>query len=589
MDQLKSLIFIVLLFTAVKGQDLKKTIDSINNLSAVEYLGNLYKSENIFNENLKQARSIGYRIGEAKSLNILAIIYYLMGKYEKSTEYNIKSLKIFEEEKDYNALADAYGEYGYQMKRREFEKANAYMLNGIKIDEEHKVGKITLAKLYDNYGVIKEMEGKLDSALLLYNKSLKIKQELNDSIGIPFSLNKIANSLGLIGKFSEAYGYLKQSDKFREKEKSDFGRADNLAYYGDFLAMENKIDSAIDYYNRSLALSLKNGYTFLIQYLYQRISDLYSKKNDHYNSLQYFKKYTAYKDSITNLETNKKIAELEITFESSVKDKLITQKQLLLKQRTILFLIIGTMLLFITLTMVGLYAYQFQKRKAIDNELKLNRIIAQEEIKRKIFEEKLRISRELHDNIGSQLTFIISSLENLAYQQNGNIWAKKIKNLNDFARSSLNELRNTIWAMKSENGNISTLILKIRDFINRNQTGAERLSITIQNNTSTNYRLNSNQLLNLFRIFQECFQNILKHSEATECKIVFEDSLDGFTMKICDNGKGLDLKENLESTGLSSMAFRAKEANGNFIIEKKEDCPYKTIMTFKINTNKNNN
>ena len=575
-------ILIILCSTIIRSQNLVAIVDSVNNLPASEYLSNLYKSEKIFTENLKLARSINYKNGEAKSLNLLAIIYYLMGNYEKSTEYNIKALQIFEEEKNYNSLADAYGEYGYQMKRRELTKASNYMFKGIKIAEEYNAELATLAKLYDNYGVIKEMEGKLDSALLLYKKALKIKYELNDTIGIPFSLNKIANAKALEGKFSEAFSYLKESDKFRAKEKGDFGRADNLAYYGDFFAMENKIDSAIIYYKKSLELSLKNGYTFLTQYIFQQLSDLYAKINDYENSLLYFKKYITMKDSITNIQSSQRIAELEIAYESSVKDKLIAQQNLQLKQRAILFIIIGTILLFITLAMSGLYAYQIQKRKAIANELMYNNLLAKEENKRKIFEEKLRISRELHDNIGSQLTFIISSLDNLTINENRKDFNNKIKEIDDFARATLNELRTTIWAMKNESGELSTLILKIRDYLNRIKSGTEHLLINIENNTTKNYILNSNQLLNLFRIFQECFQNILKHSGATECKIIFEDSINGFTMKICDNGKGLKLNEDLESSGLSSLAFRAKDANGQFTIEIEENSCYKTIMNFKV-------
>lgn len=157
---LRILILEFILITLIFGQSSKDLIDSINNLPATEYLTNLYKSKNLFEENLHRARNISYKKGEAKSLSILAIIYYLLNNYEKSTEYNIKALEIYESQKDYDALANTYGEYGYQMKRRELDKANQYMMKGIQIAENYKVSKPTLAKLYDNFGVLKEMEGK---------------------------------------------------------------------------------------------------------------------------------------------------------------------------------------------------------------------------------------------------------------------------------------------------------------------------------------------------------------------------------------------------------------------------------------------
>lgn len=561
------LILAIAINYSIFAQDLKSIVDSVNNLSATEYLANLYNSKKIFEENLNRARTINYKIGEARALNILAITYYLMGNYEKSTELNIQSFKIFEEEKAFEDLANAYGEYGYQMKRRELEKANQYMLKGIQIAEKNKVSKVTIAKLYDNFGVLKEMEGKLDSALILYNKALKIKYDLNDEVGIPFSLNKIANVKALQGKFREAYSILNQSDKFRAKETGDYGKADNLAYYGDFFSIEGKIDSAIKYYQSSLDLSLKNGYTFLVEYCYKQLSDLFEKKSDFKNAFLNFKKYSAYKDSITNIATNQRIAELELAFETSEKDKLIAEQQLQLKQRAILFISVGTTLLFLLLAMFGLYAFQVQKRKVIAKEMELTRKLSIEETNRKIVETKLSISRELHDNIGSQLTLIISSLDNLKSSIIENSLKEKINDTTDFARLTLTELRNTVWAMKNENGTLSGLILKIRDYLNRIKPSIENISVNIQSEVQKDYKLNSTQLLNLFRIFQETLQNVIKHSNASEVKIIFSDSENGFLMKVCDNGKGIKASETIESSGLNFIKHRAEESNGKFFIE----------------------
>lgn len=561
------LILAIAINYSIFAQDLKSIVDSVNNLSATEYLANLYNSKKIFEENLNRARTINYKIGEARALNILAITYYLMGNYEKSTELNIQSFKIFEEEKAFEDLANAYGEYGYQMKRRELEKANQYMLKGIQIAEKNKVSKVTIAKLYDNFGVIKEMEGKIDSALILYNKSLKLKNELNDTIGIPFSLNKIAHAKALQGKFSEAYEILHQSDKFREKESGAYGKADNLAYYGDFFSMEGKIDSAIKYYQSSLDLSLKNGYTFLVEYCYKQLSDLFEKKSDFKNAFLNFKKYSAYKDSISNVATNQRIAELELAFETSEKDKLIAEQQLQLKQRAILFISVGTTLLFLLLAMFGLYAFQVQKRKVIAKEMELTRKLSIEETNRKIVETKLSISRELHDNIGSQLTLIISSLDNLKSSIIENSLREKINDTTDFARLTLTELRNTVWAMKNENGTLSGLILKIQDYLNRIKPSIENISVNIQTEVQKDYKLNSTQLLNLFRIFQETLQNVIKHSNASEVKVIFSDSENGFLMKVCDNGKGIKASETIESSGLNFIKHRAEESNGKFFIE----------------------
>lgn len=562
------LLIFILFYQSINSQNLNSRVDSVNSIPSTEILSNLYKSRMIFENNLKLAQSIGYKIGEAKSLAILAIINYLMGNYEQATDYNIRALVIFDEEKDHNNLAETYGEFGYQMKRRDLRKANLYMQKGISIATNNSVKSEILTKLYDNYGVLKEMEGNIDSALVLYFKALRNKERLKDSVGVPYSLNKIANAYALKKNFKQAFYFLNLSDKYRMKEKSDYGCADNFAYYGDFYSMKGEIDSAINSYKKSLQLSILNGYTFLIPYCYEMISDLYQKKGDYANSLKYYKKYTSYKDSLTNLETNQKIAELEVTFESAQKDKIIAEKELMLRQRALLFIIVGTILLMITILMFVMYSFQVQKKKSLAKEIELTKQIKENEARQKVFEEKLRLARELHDNIAAQLTFIINSIDNLTYSTKDENLKEKLSYTLNFAHTTLNDLRNTIWAMKYESGTLSDLILKINDYINRYKISLNGLNIEVIKKLSKNYSLSSTQLTNLMRIFQECLQNIIRHSEASEAKILFDDLDEGFSMRICDNGKGIENSTTLESTGLTSIKYRIEEIGGEFKIEK---------------------
>lgn len=55
------------------------------------------------------------------------------------------------------------------------------------------------------------------------------------------------------------------------------------------------------------------------------------------------------------------------------------------------------------------------KRMQLEKELALKEELSQIKTKNKLQEQRLEISRDLHDNIGSQLTFIISSLDNLKF------------------------------------------------------------------------------------------------------------------------------------------------------------------------------
>ena len=80
-------------------------------------------------------------------------------------------------------------------------KAQFYMQKAKLIAEENHLQK-PLSSIYDNYGVLKEMQVQYDSAFTFYKKSLAIKESLKDSIGIPYILNNIAGIYALKKQFS---------------------------------------------------------------------------------------------------------------------------------------------------------------------------------------------------------------------------------------------------------------------------------------------------------------------------------------------------------------------------------------------------
>ncbi len=577
----KKIFFLIVVYSLNTFSQIKE-IDSINSINYEDIVSNLQKYEIVFKNNLNEAQKNNYEQGIAKSLSKLALIFYLKGEYDKSTEYHLDAIAFFQKLNMYDELAEEFAELGYQLKRIDLKKSNEYMQQAISIAEINKLQPFRISKIYDNYGVIKEMQEQYDSAQYFYLKALNIKKTLNDSIGIPYSLNKLAVLKATLLNFKEAYRYLKLSDEYRSKEKGEFGRIENLSLHADFLAMQNYTDQAIEKYQEVYNSAKKINYTYLMLYSLEKLSELYRKKQDFKNALTSFQFYTSLKDSVDNVDIKTRIAQLEIAYETEQKSKQLAESQYLLqiREQQLFFAIITVILLI--LIFIGIYKYLALRKKRDIAELEYNARIKSALLEKQITDEKLKISRELHDNIGSQLTFLISSLENITYKNPESPDVNILNSLKEFSRSALNDLRNTIWAMKQREGDSDHLVLKVTEFISKLNETIPTINFVLVNNLSKNYQLSSTQILNLFRIIQEAVQNSIKHSNAKEVSVSFEDNSGGFEIIIKDNGIGFDSRKQNVGYGLTNMQKRSHEAGGIFEINSNNQG---TEVICKINFN----
>jgi len=553
--------------TVADDRQTTAVIDSINALPYEYIVSHIYRSITLFTQNAQNARSLGYLSGEGRALSQLGLAYYLHGDYDEATECYVRAFQIFEELGDFQNLAGVYGEYGYQLKRRDLAKAVDYMQRAIGLAEKKKLSDPLRCKLYDNYGVIKEMQDDFDGAMAYYDKAYKMKRQAGDSIGIPYSLNKIAGLKARQGKYREAYAYLSQSDQYRAKEKGDFGRTENLALWADIYFMEGKIEAAINKYNQCLQAATALGYTFLQQYCHQQLSESYKLKNDFKRALEHYQLYANSQDSVNDQKNREIIADLEINYETAQKDKLLAAQEFKLQQRTLLLLIAAVSIGFLGLLTVWIYNNQKQKIKRIKREMELQTKLQEAELENKISAEKLRISRELHDNVGSRLTYIISSLDNLLFAKLPNMPAKKISTLRGFSKETLDDLRNTIWAMKSEAGTVEQLALKIREYVQKLTANNDQVNILVEQHLSKDIQLSSIQMLNLYRIIQEALQNSIKHANPTKIVVRFASTPEGFSLSIQDNGCGFDCSQTYPGNGIPNMQVRCQEAGGTMHLQ----------------------
>lgn len=557
-----TLLILVIAVQSLFGQT-KAMIDTVNNMSYNEMIGNLEINKEKLIQNINNAKAINYKEGEAIANQKLAIVYFYLRDMENGLKCNIEAVKYYESQNDYTNIANTYSDLGFSIKEINLDKSLEYFRKALAIDRIHDLG-LTSAKLFNNYGTLMKMKDQLDSALFYHYKSLEVAEKFKDSIGIPYSLNNIVTVLSTMGRYEEALEILDQSDAYRILENNELSWADNLAYRADVYFDKKDYDSAIVYYLKALELSKKTNFMNLISFSLERLSISYENQKDATNALKYYKELKLHKDSIISVETNKAIASIQTAFEVAKKEQKIAEQELqLANERNRFYVGIGFAFI-ILIFALWIYFYQIKKRRyeleRLKNEEQLEKIRREKEF----VEEKLRIGRELHDNIGSQLTFMISSVDNLVYVEKEDATKQKLNRISDFGRTTMKELRSTIWAMKNDGGNLNDLILKVNEL---KLALPNTLDVVVLDETKENIQLNALLLLNLYRIIQEALQNIVKYADASDVKIIFSSKESKLILQIVDNGKGFEMNDSKDGNGLINMQRRCEESGGLFTLK----------------------
>lgn len=192
------------------------------------------------------------------------------------------------------------------------------------------------------------------------------------------------------------------------------------------------------------------------------------------------------------------------------------------------------------------------------------------EAKLRLLYERESISRDLHDNVGSQLSVIASNLDSISFlAEKQKLTPEKVETVNEFVREAIQSLRDTIWATHQETFSLAEFRARVQQYIHKYyQFETNQISVSFEEN---NKNLSSSQTLNLFRIIQEALNNATKYAQASNISINLKIIDKQIQLKIIDDGVGFDVenKKNEPHFGLLNMQKRVNEIDGKLHIISK--------------------
>lgn len=500
-----------------------------------------------------------------KALHFKQILLEKNGRYKEALETGHKALELRKKLNSRDSELNSLLQIGYTYDRMgEYQEAIKWYEKGLQlkgVKNENFIGR--------NYGLIGIAYDELNDyeKAVTYNlQAIEHFKKVPNSSYLHTWYSNLGNTYLKMGKLDLAEKYtllaLEDAKNFRYITQINLGKI--YLSKGKNKEAESillKATEALQNLDEPISLSAA----------YETLSELYKKKGDYKNALDYYEKYSQNEEKRLSLEKVKQLNELTVQYETAEKEKQIAEKELALKNRN--QWIFGLVALAIIIGLIGFLMYKQQALKNIqqqkDNELKL--ALEKIESQNKLQEQRLSISRDLHDNIGAQLSFIVSAIDTIKYyiSDKNKELTDRLDTIGTFAKETIQELRDTIWAMNKSGISIEDLQGRIANFIEKAKQSYPNIHISVT--TDTDNTLDTSytgmQGLNIFRIVQEATNNALKYADANQIEIHINQVNDVFHFAITDDGKGFVENEIEAGNGLLNMRKRAMELGSELILE----------------------
>ncbi len=617
----KTKIILLFLFLPVSLMAQQHVIDSIEKLLPNQKDTTLAKSYNELTwqyRTIDQEKAVEYgtkaiELGKklnfnkaiAQAYNDLGIIYYDKQDFNNAILSYNKAFEIRTKLNDQKGIGALYNKIGvvYQ-KESKFDSALLYGQRALDIYEKLN-DKIGISYSLNNIGIVNQNVGNLDEALKYQQQSIAIKEEIHDNLGLSGSyvnvgniyllkkdmnkakeyfekaesmtrqignpeylsnsLNNLASLYQKMGDYAKAIPLTEESYSIRTKLGDTKGQASCLLNMGSIFTSSKQYGQAESKY--LLGLKLADTLASCLgekAKLYDGLSQLYEATGDYKRSMEMARLTVKLNDSIYTDNMNKRFSEMETKYQTTNKDKQIQQQQFeLTKKQYWLYGSIGFAFLIVLLGYSFYRRYKLKQEKRLQLEVMKQQDMATKAVINAEENERKRIAADLHDGVGQMMSAAKMNLSVFESELKFDNEKQKIsfENVINMVDESCREIRSVSHQMMPNALLKSGLASAVKEFIDKIDQRIIKISIHTE---GLNERLDNNVETVLYRVVQECVNNVLKHSGANHLDISLIKDVDGIAVTIEDNGKGFDStdKQKFEGIGLKNIISRIAYLKG---------------------------
>jgi class 3 adenylate cyclase len=344
---------------AAEQNDFKKGI-----ALALKQIGNVHFNQGEFleaisfwNQSIETYRIMNDLAGVSNILNNIGVIHSIQGDYAKALETYLAALKAAEQSGDKARIVSVLNNVGatYALKKETYDKALAYYLRALPISEAIKDSN-SIGTTSVNIGEVYSNKGNSQLALQYYNKSLKVYLYSKNDLSIPYAYNAIAKEYKKEGRLDMALQFHNKALTTAQKVDNKLYIVQSLLGLANTYTSKNDHTTALSFYQKAATLGREINAIDELKEIYQGMSTSFANIKRYDKAFEYQTLFTNIKDTLYNIQTDKKLASLQFDFDLQKKqteinllskDKILNQLELKRQKLAKNALIIGLSLVFL--------------------------------------------------------------------------------------------------------------------------------------------------------------------------------------------------------------------------------------------------
>ena len=527
--------------------------------------------------NYSQARKLAQSINHTQALgsinNNIGLVYWNIGMLDSALLFFHEAIELFKETGNDRNLGNAHNNIGmiYDTKK-EYGLAHKYLQQALHYRREagDRYGE---GATITNLGLNQYFQKEFDSAFYYFRESISLKETINDRLGLGHSYNNLGMTFGEVAEYDSMVHYYEKALEVKRSMNDPYGTSSTMLNLASGYNYQGEYAKAVSLLTESKQVLEGVHSPKLEAKIFNGLAKNYAALNQFDSAYYYLGWQFATEREVMDEEAEKRFKDMEASYAKREMERRVELQEIQLAQerfrnRVMLFGFSGLIVLLIG---GGMFTYgryrlkerlRFEEALASEQRLRFSAVLQAQE------QERKRLAGELHDGLGQLLATaklnFMSAEDALQGDEEDRKAYDTALHLLDDAFTEVRQVSHNLMPVSITRQGLLPAVQELAAKVN--QAGKLRVDVAESGPIG---RQDEQHAIAIYRIIQECLNNIIRHAGATQVDIVLGEKGGRLEVGITDNGKGLSWTDIHQSSGIGwkNIFSRLEMIDGKFDLQ----------------------